>query len=295
MREQTPLPHQYIFIGRLWNDVLKIGNYDTSRSPIDTIVMHSMDGSMAGTLAHFQNPAVIPSAHYGIDMNGGIVQYLPETVTAYHCGNYAVNQRSIGIEHEDQGNNQIDRPDALYESSAKLLADLSVAYSIPLDRDHVKLHNEIIATACPGNLDVDRIIARAKQLIQPAEEPLHDYQIKPSVFTAMVTKSTEYDALWAELKLDQSIKANPGSHQVILSAIQAQISAARNSIPAVPTQPSLPVTPSTPVAPVIPAQPVAASPAAQANAPIAATSIWGKDIRDVLADFFNSLRSNRSN
>lgn len=296
MREQTSLPHQYSFVGRLWNDVLKNGNYDTSRSPIDTIIMHSMDGSMAGTLSHFQNPAVVPSAHYGIGFDGGLVQYLPENVTAYHCGNYAVNQRSIGMEHEDQGNNQGVRPDALYETSAKLLADLSVAYNIPLDRDHIKLHHEIIPTACPGTLDVDRIIARAKQLIQPAEEPLHNYQIKPSVFNAMVTKSSEYDALWEELKLDQSVKANPGSHQVILDNLQAQVTQARNVPANVPVAPALPATPSTPTAPATPAQPASPSPADQANAvPVATTSIWRKDIRDVLADVFNALRGDRAN
>lgn len=236
---------------------------------------------MAGTLAHFSNPTTVPSAHYGIGFDGGIVEYLPENVTAYHCGNYPMNQRSIGIEHEDLANNQIARPDALYESSAKLLADLSVAYNIPLDRNHVKLHNEIIATSCPGTLDVDRIIARAKQLLAPAEEPLHDYQIKESVFTKMVTKSTEYDVLWEALKLDQSVKANPGSHQVILDHIQSLLSTVRNN-----------ATPSTPAVPATPTQPVDNSLPAQPNT---TPSVWNKDIREVLNDVWKTLRGDRSN
>lgn len=300
MREQTVLAHTYSYIGRLWNGVS--GNYDTSRSPLDRIVIHSMAGSMAGTLAHFQNPATIPSAHYGIGFDGKIVQYLPENVTAYHAGNYAINQRSFGVEHEDQGNNQIDRPDALYESSAQLVADLSKIYNIPLDRTHVIKHNEVIATECPGSLDIDRIIARAIQInaapAQPAAEQPHNYSILPSVFNTMVTKSTNYDTLWADLKLDPTLKANADSQTIIEDYIQAQISQARNIAPTTPVTPpaAAPVIPGTPAVPAQPTQPVQQTAPTQPIAPSnAGVSFWNKGINEVINDIYNALKGDRAN
>jgi hypothetical protein len=282
MREQTTLPHNNVYIGRLWNPATQKGNFDNSRATIDTIVLHSMDGTLQGSTAHFQNPDTIPSAHYGIDFGGSITQWLPENVTAYHAGEYSWNQRSIGVEHEDMANNQIVRPDTLYETSAKLIAEISAFYNIPLDREHIKKHNEISATACPGSLDIDRIINRAKVLLAlPQEEQLHDYQLKPSVFTNMVTKSSEYDELWKTLLLDPSLKGNPGSHKLILDLFTAKLTEARNAQPQIPVvSPALPVTPTVPTTEVPPSQPV---------------SIWRTDVIQTLKDILASLRGARAN
>lgn len=143
------------------------GNFDTSRSPIDRVVIHTMVGTWQGAAARFANSTQQVSAHYGVKLDGGLIHWLEETFTAYHAGNYVMNQRSIGIEHEDGGDYNGVRPDVLYESSAKLVADICTFYNIPIDRNHIIKHNQVIATGCPDALDVDRIVNRAKDIANP--------------------------------------------------------------------------------------------------------------------------------
>lgn len=141
------------------------GNFDTNRSTIDRIVLHTMVGTWQGAAERFDNPASEVSAHYGIKYDGGIIHWLEETYTAYHAGNYAMNKRSIGIEHEDMGRYNDPRPDALYKTSAQLVADICRFYKIPCDRAHILDHRQVINTACPDALDTDRIIKEAQALI----------------------------------------------------------------------------------------------------------------------------------
>lgn len=242
------------------------------------IVLHTMVGTVAGSTAHFKNPAVPAAAHYGVGFNGSITQWIPENVTCYHANNYLVNQRSVGIEHEDMGNGQAVRPDALYEASARLVADIARANNIPLDREHVKKHNEISATACPGSLDVDRILRRAKELLVPTpeEEKEHTYMLKPSVFVNMVTKSSEYDELWKKLELEPSLKGRSGSHQLILDLLSAKISEAR--------QAQNQNADSTPASP-------ATVPENDTNVPTGQPkSVWKKDVLQVLKDILGAIK-----
>lgn len=147
------------------------GSWDSSRAKIDRIVLHTMDGTLAGTAAWFANPnrASLTSAHYGIGLNGTIYHFTDETNTAYANGNYAANQRSITIEHEDKGERNHPRTNALYAASAKLVADICRYYAIPCDTTHIKPHNFYSSTSCPGNLDVDRIIREAAAILAPAK------------------------------------------------------------------------------------------------------------------------------
>lgn len=145
-----------------------LGSYDSSRLPIKTIVIHSMVGTLKGTIAHFQNAtrSNLTSAHYGIDFNGKVVSFVPETKTAYHAGNYPVNQQSIGIECEDNGKPNEERPETLYKAIAALVNDLCTFYNLPINRTTIRKHNEVSLspTACPGTLDIDKIVALAKQI-----------------------------------------------------------------------------------------------------------------------------------
>jgi len=140
------------------------GNYDTSRATIDRIVLHTMVGTADGAAARFDDPTSKVSAHYGVKLDGSLIHWLEEYYTAYHSGNYPMNQRSIGIEHEDNGDYNGIRPDVLYTESAKLVADICKNYNIPIDRQHILKHSEVIATGCPDALDVDRIVNQAKAL-----------------------------------------------------------------------------------------------------------------------------------
>jgi len=151
-------------------------NYKVGRDgrAIDMVIIHTVVGSLNSAVTVFQNPGRIASAHYIVGLQGRIVQMVKETDTAYHAGNWDVNLRSIGIEHEDNGDYNGPRTPTLYETSANLVADICKRYNIPIDRNHIKGHREvsIAGTACPDSLDVDRITNRAREIAFPPPPPV---------------------------------------------------------------------------------------------------------------------------
>jgi hypothetical protein len=147
------------------------GNFDTSRVTIDRVIIHTMVGTWQSAANRFGAYGTQVSAHYGVGYDGSLYHWLEEYWTAYHAGNYAMNQRSIGIEHEDMGNYNSPRPDTLYATSAKLVYDICKYYGIPIDRSHILKHSEVIATGCPDSLDIDRIVRQAQALAQPSLTP----------------------------------------------------------------------------------------------------------------------------
>lgn len=136
-------------------------NYDDAsyRKPIDRVVIHWFGvGKQAGADATFQKPGGT-SAHYSIE-DDSIHQYVAEENVAYHAGVYAMNQRSIGIEHSAEPGR--DATEATYRNSGALVAQICKKYNIPLDRTHIIKHSEVKATQCPGTMDLDKIINLAK-------------------------------------------------------------------------------------------------------------------------------------
>lgn len=147
------------------------GNWDTTRTTIDRIIIHTMVGPASAADARFNNSTQKVSAHYGVLLDGTLWHWVDEDNTAYHAGEYSMNQRSIGIEHEDNGDYNGVRTDALYAESSKLVADICKFYSIPVDRTHILKHSEVIATGCPDALDIDRIVRQAQALSAPEVDP----------------------------------------------------------------------------------------------------------------------------
>ena len=177
--------------------VVAEGHYDETRKPITTIVLHSSASTEQGLINTFEGGTRMVSAHYGINNQGGILAFLEEYYTAYHSGNYDMNQKSIGIEHVDEGSTKKVHTDKQYETSIKLVADICTFYNIPIDDKHIIPHSSIVATACPNGLDVARIINGAKLLVTPPimedykkmykdEKKAHDIDNK--------NKDTEIDA-----------------------------------------------------------------------------------------------------
>lgn len=152
------------------------GNWDTTRSKIDRVVIHTMVGTAAAADARFNNSSQQVSAHYGVLLNGKVWHWVDEDNTAYHAGVYAMNQRSIGIEHEDNGDYNGTRPDALYKASSDLVRDICKFYGITIDRAHVIKHSEVIPTGCPDALDIDKIVRMAAQTPTPVP-PGPDYKL----------------------------------------------------------------------------------------------------------------------
>ncbi len=125
-------------------------NYGAGRSArINQIVIHVTQGSYAGTISWFQNPASGVSAHYVVkSSNGEVTQMVRDGDTAYHAR--SANPRTMGIEHEGFVDNPSWFTDAMYRSSAALSRWLADRHGIPKTRQGIVGHNEV-----PGNDHTD--------------------------------------------------------------------------------------------------------------------------------------------
>ncbi|GAA4656015.1 N-acetylmuramoyl-L-alanine amidase [Streptomyces chumphonensis] len=111
---------------------------------IDRVVVHVIQGSHATALKVFQDPGHRAATHYVVRTSDGrVTQMVRELDVAYHAGNRAYNERSVGIEHEGFVDRPGDFTDAMYRASARLTADICDRYSLPRDRTHIVGHNEV--------------------------------------------------------------------------------------------------------------------------------------------------------
>lgn len=144
-------------------------NFDSAsyRKPIDRIVIHWFGmGTIDNAIAQFLKPAST-SAHYLIS-GERLVQMVKEENVAWHAGYYPMNQRSIGIEHDANPNKALSEDS--YKASAELIAEISKRHSIPLDREHVIKHSEVVATQCCGTIDLNKLISMAKAILGGEDE-----------------------------------------------------------------------------------------------------------------------------
>lgn len=151
-------------------------NYATGRGgrKPDVIVIHVMDGSMAGSDNWFRNADSEKSSHYGVSKTGEVVQWVQDGDTAWHAGTMHKpsaalvkeraplnpNKYTIGIECEGKG---ADEPTPeLLDALVGLVKQLAAVHGIPLDREHIIGHREIRSDkTCPGKIDVDEVVRRA--------------------------------------------------------------------------------------------------------------------------------------
>lgn len=111
------------------------------------VLIHTMQGSYAGTKSWFLNPSSRVSSHYIVrSSDGEVTQMVSHADTAWHAQCY--NSKSIGIEHEgfvaDPGRWYTD---AMYAQSARLTRWIADHHGIPRDRSHIIGHYEV-APAC---------------------------------------------------------------------------------------------------------------------------------------------------
>lgn len=132
---------------------------------VDRLVIHYIVGTLPYADSTFAQESSQVSAHYGVG-EGQIHQYVQETDTAWHAGNFQVNLRSIGIEHSADQN----RPPSAstYRDSAQLCARLCRKYGLDPRRD-MHPHREYFNTLCPGTLDLARLIDMTDVLMVPAD------------------------------------------------------------------------------------------------------------------------------
>jgi N-acetyl-anhydromuramyl-L-alanine amidase AmpD len=122
-----------------------------SSNAINKIIVHITQGSWAGAINWFQDPNARVSVHYTVRSSDGAVgQSVLEKDIAWHAGNWSYNQTSIGIEHEGFVSDPNWFTEAMYHSSAQLVAYLVNKYGIPIDRTHIIGHNEVPDPYNPG-------------------------------------------------------------------------------------------------------------------------------------------------
>ncbi|MGP3776788.1 N-acetylmuramoyl-L-alanine amidase [Streptomyces sp. SDT5-1] len=124
------------------------GNHDLADRPkdqsIDYIVIHDTEATWEQTLKLVQDKTYL-AWHYSLrSTDGHIVQSIKNKDVGWHAGNWYVNAKSIGLEHEGF----LAQPDSwyteeMYRSSARLVKYLSKKYGIPLDRQHILGHDTV--------------------------------------------------------------------------------------------------------------------------------------------------------
>jgi N-acetylmuramoyl-L-alanine amidase len=163
---------------------------------LEGVVLHIMDGTMAGTAAWFADPRARAGTHFGVGRDGRIEQYFSLDVGPFAHGsveqgavarllaeNPGVNPNFylVGIEHEGRGGDALT--EAQFDVSTRLTAWLfqdvllpGHASGVEVDRDHILRHAEISPRSrpnCPGwpEAVLTAYVARVRALLgrdQPA-------------------------------------------------------------------------------------------------------------------------------
>lgn len=123
------------------------GNHDLSNrnevQEIEYIVIHDSEGYY-NTLVRLATDPNYLSWHYSMrSVDGHIANHLNNKDVGWHAGNWYVNAKAIGIEHEGFAASGAWYTEAMYRSSAKLVAHLAEKWDVPLDRQHIIGHDNI--------------------------------------------------------------------------------------------------------------------------------------------------------
>lgn len=161
---------------------------------VDHITLHIMVGRLTGTDSVFQSSGSAASAHYGIDGNGTIHQYVDESNGSWSDANYTSNNSTISIEHEG-GMAGIPCTQACMDASAALCADIARRYNWShLWHDklngNIWLHREVPGTnhagcpdLAPNGLDVNYVINKANEILQEGGN-MTTAQVTEALYTA---------------------------------------------------------------------------------------------------------------
>lgn len=122
---------------------------------ITKIFVHHMAGNLTVKQCGNVFDSRPASAHYGV--NGtAIGQYVDEANTAWHCGNWGWNTRSIGIELANDGGANWHVSDLTIATACKLIADIcrrngiaKLNYTGDMN-GNLCMHRWVCSTTCPG-------------------------------------------------------------------------------------------------------------------------------------------------
>ena len=140
-------------------------NYTSGNYGIVALFPHWTCGGFDGSVATLQNPDRQASAHYVIE-GERVAQLVDESDSAWHCGNYYYNMRAISYELVGWPGNPPSY-DTL-DTCARLMAQASKRFfggaKLVLG-ENVMLHKWVSSTDCPGETDIDWLVARANEFL----------------------------------------------------------------------------------------------------------------------------------
>ena len=200
----------------LVNETYWLNVHVSSRTDtIKNICIHHMAGnlSLKGCYSVWtQNEA---SAHYAIDSNGKIGQYVPEAKKAWACGNG--NSQTINIELADDVIGKNDgtgwhTTDAAIEACAKLVADIAKRYgwsSVSFDPNKGKntthgivVHKWYMSTSCPCNYvygKLSYIAEKANKILKgEEEEEVTQEQFNEMMDNYLAARNKKAESAWAK-------------------------------------------------------------------------------------------------
>lgn len=103
-------------------------NYRSGGNIPTLMIIHIMQGTLAGSDSWFRNPKAQVSAHFGVGKGGEVYQWVDTHDTAWHA--MSANDRSIGVEHEGDSGEKLTA--AQLEADEKLFAWAVAHHDIPL-------------------------------------------------------------------------------------------------------------------------------------------------------------------
>ncbi|MGI5226513.1 N-acetylmuramoyl-L-alanine amidase [Actinoallomurus sp. CA-142502] len=149
--EWIPAPYQQLDP----KDQTKYGNHDEARRPLSQriryIVIHDTEGDYASSVKLAQDPTYLAWNYTVRSSDGHVAQHVKNKDIGWHAGNWYINAKSIGVEHEGflaQGGAWYT--EAMYRGSAELVRYLTREYGIPVDRAHILGHDNV-----PGGVPSD--------------------------------------------------------------------------------------------------------------------------------------------
>ena len=148
----------------------RTGNYMKGRQGAapDKMIYHHIVGDVSAADLVFRNPNSVKSAHFAIG-DGDVHQYVSLNDTSFGAGNWQANIHGINKEHADLPGGGFS--DLTYETSAQNNVQVARFFGRKVgDFQHLP-HSAIVPTACPGGLDIDRIVRRAMEIEASGEAP----------------------------------------------------------------------------------------------------------------------------
>ena len=145
---------------------------------VRAVCLHVSEGSRGGVLSWFSDPKSDASAHYLVNNDGSVWQFVHEEDTAWANGEVREpdrripwlddclrrgqnpNRLTVAIETERRWQEPLTAPQ--YAALVELLRGVLARHALPADREHIVPHSAIDSVNrahCPGNLDWDRLLA----------------------------------------------------------------------------------------------------------------------------------------